>query len=543
MKRNVIVMMLLLGIVINFSLMAGGSGEDSSGTGGAVMNATGLPIVNEKETYTMAASLAPNWGDPRDGIFWKEREEETNVAIDWITFGSSEASEKFNLMMSAGDYPDAFIGGLGGGDVDLVSYGAQGIYIPLEDLIQKYCPMLVKAVEVEDPRFLSLATAPDGHIYGLPRSLRAVDTDVYNNAFINVSWLDKLGLDMPTTTDEFADVLRAFKDNDCNGNGNKNDEIPLGFKFTDWGAYDHGFYFGSFGYPLNPQYILIDNKKVVFLGAQDGFKDAAKWLAGLYSEGLIDPEVFSIDQAQFGAKGSVEPATYGVFHSWNREIVVGEANKDQYQALPPLTGPRGERNVTVEAMPAYGRNALIITDKAESPEIIMRWVDEFYRDNIMAVEATFGPVGEKGEGKTAYLQDGNIIIVNPQGTMYTRGQQCLPFAPTIMRLRSSMQILKEPDKMLKDDIAAEYKRLGGQKFESGQWSKFPRAFMTADEAEEISIINTDLVEYAKQKLAEAIVGDVDIDAEWSSYLRELDKIGLQRWLEIYQGIHDRFAGS
>ena len=97
--------------------------------------------------------------------------------------------------------------------------------------------------------------------------------------------------------------------------------------------------------------------------------------------------------------------------------------------------------------------------------------------------------------------------------------------------------------MLKDDIAAEYKRLGGQKFESGQWSKFPRAFMTADEAEEISIINTDLVEYAKLKLAEAIVGDVDIDAEWSSYLRELDKIGLQRWLEIYQGIHDRFAGS
>ena len=46
---------------------------------------------------------------------------------------------------------------------------------------------------------------------------------------------------MPTTTDEFAEVLRAFKDNDANGNGNPNDEIPLAFKFTDWGAYDHGF--------------------------------------------------------------------------------------------------------------------------------------------------------------------------------------------------------------------------------------------------------------------------------------------------------------
>ena len=53
--------------------------------------------------------------------------------------------------------------------------------------------------------------------------------------------LDHLGLDMPTTTDEFVEVLRAFKDNDANGNGNPNDEIPLAFKFTDWGAYDHGF--------------------------------------------------------------------------------------------------------------------------------------------------------------------------------------------------------------------------------------------------------------------------------------------------------------
>ena len=80
-----------------------------------------------------------------------------------------------------------------------------------------------------------------------------------------------------------------------------------------------------------------------------------------------------------------------------------------------------------------------------------QWVDEFYLDNIMAVEANFGPVGEKGEGKNAYVQDDNIIIVNPQGTMYTRGQQSLPFAPTIMRLKSGMPILK-------DVIALDYKR-------------------------------------------------------------------------------------
>ena len=64
-------------------------------------------------------------------------------------------------------------------------------------------------------------------------------------------------------------------------------------------------------------------------------------------------------------------------------------------------------------------------------------------------------------------------------------------------------------------------------------------WFTQEEAEEVSIINTDLVGYAKQKLAEWIAGDADPDAEWDSYLRELEKIGLQQWLEIHQAGYER----
>ena len=542
--RKSVLIILALALLISAAATAGGGGEAATGAaGGAMMNPTGLPIVNEKVTYRMAASLAPNWGDPRNGLFWQEMEEETNIVIEWTTFGSSEANEKFNLMMSAGDYPDAFIGGLGGGDNHLVTYGAQGIYIPLEDMIDKYSINLKRVVEEENPDYLKLAYAPDGHIYGMPRSLRALDTDVYNNAFINVDWLNKLGLKKPTTTDEFLTVMKAFRDNDVNGNGNRSDEVPLGFKFADWGAYDHGFYFGAFGYPLNPSYKLVDNGKVVFIGASAGYREAAKWLSKLYAEKLVDQEIFSMDQSQFGAKGSVQPAVYGVFHSWNREIVVGEANKAQYEALMPLTGPSGERHVTVEYNPAYGRNAFIITNKAKNPEILMRWVDEFYRDNIMAVRSTFGPVGEKGDGKTAYVENNKIYIVNPQGTMYSRGQQNLPFAPAIMRVKSGMEIVPEANQQLKNQIAEDYKALGGQKFTSGAWAKFPTAFMTADEAEELSTIDTDLRSYANQRLAAWIVGESSVDSDWDAYLAELDKIGLKKWLELNQKIYDRFASN
>jgi len=531
----------LLAVIACAMVIASGKDEAAGpGAGPSIMNPSGLPIVKSTVTYSMAASLAPNWGDPRNGSFWKDREKATNIAIKWTTFGSTESNEKYNLMMSAGDYPDAFIGGLGGGDNQLVTYGAQGIYIPLEGLIQKYCPNLLKAVAEENPSLLKLCYAPDGHIYGMPRTLRAVDTDVYNNAFINTAWLKKLGLAKPTTTDEFLAVLRAFRDKDPNGNGKK-DEIPLGFKFNDWGAYDHGFYFGPFGYPLNPSYRLVDKGKVQFVGASDGYKEAAKFLAKLYSEKLVDPEIFSMDQSQFGAKGTVSPAVYGVFHSWNREIIVGEAIKDQYEALLPLKGPGGERNVMVEGFPAYGRNAFIVTKKAANPEVLMRWVDEFYVDNVMAVEATFGPVGKKGEGKTAYVENGKITIENPQGTPYTRGQQNLPFAPAIMRMKTGMPIVVEANQQLKNQISEDYKKVAGQKFASGDWAQFPPAFMTASEAETLSTINTDLITYANKKLAAWIVGDISVDADWDAYLKELDKIGVKKWVEILQGIYDRYA--
>jgi hypothetical protein len=138
MNRKAIAMVMMLGMAVNYSLLAGGE-EEAAGAGGAVMNAAGLPIVNETVTYTMWAGISPNWGDPSDGSFWREREAETNVAIDWITVGSSEAREKFNLMMSAGDYPDAFMTIYAGiSDVDVINYGSQGVYIQLEELIQQY---------------------------------------------------------------------------------------------------------------------------------------------------------------------------------------------------------------------------------------------------------------------------------------------------------------------------------------------------------------------------------------------------------------------
>ena len=82
---------------------------------------------------------------------------------------------------------------------------------------------------------MDLITWPDGSI----RALMTGDEVSYANdamgiTIINKKWLDQLGMDIPTTMEEFYEVLCAFRDNDMNGNGDGSDEIPLKISEANW---------------------------------------------------------------------------------------------------------------------------------------------------------------------------------------------------------------------------------------------------------------------------------------------------------------------
>ena len=95
-----------------------------------------------------------------------------------------------------GEYPDAFMGALGGSDNGIITYGNEGIYIPLNDLIDQYAPNFKKRVEEEYPDLMKMITCADGNIYGMPSVL--YNPDIYNNTFINKKWLDAVGAEVPT---------------------------------------------------------------------------------------------------------------------------------------------------------------------------------------------------------------------------------------------------------------------------------------------------------------------------------------------------------
>ena len=243
MKGRTFLTTLLIGILCLSLLLAGcgskepvdQSGESSSGEansgndtalgGESNFNPTGYPIVKEKVTLTaLVNNYSADFPDDYNKFnLVKKAEETTNVHIEWIMPGSGFEEQK-SLLLASDDLPDIIFGC---NDFELIKYGGDGVLLPLEDLIDKYTVNLKRIFE-EHPATKALVTAPDGHIYTTPRVNEGpwMYREGMGVGVINVKWIEDLGLKMPTTIDEFEEVMKAFKTQDPNNNGIA-DEIPI----------------------------------------------------------------------------------------------------------------------------------------------------------------------------------------------------------------------------------------------------------------------------------------------------------------------------
>ena len=144
--------------------------------------------------------------------------EVANLEVNW-NYVRSGWDEKKTVILASGDVPDVFLG-WAINDNDIASF--TNVFVPLNDLVEQYAPNIQKMF-LETPDLKALATYSDGNLYTLP-SLIPNRPSSFDTFSINKVWLDELGLEVPTTLDEYHQVLKAFKEKDPNGNG-KQDEI------------------------------------------------------------------------------------------------------------------------------------------------------------------------------------------------------------------------------------------------------------------------------------------------------------------------------
>ncbi|MCM3575589.1 ABC transporter substrate-binding protein [Mesobacillus subterraneus] len=528
-KRKITSMALTIGLGASLLLTGCKSEEAGAKKDEAPFNETGLPIVDKEVTIEIVSSKAPLAPDYEEMQIFKDMEKATNVNIKWNNIPGEGYQEKKNLMLASGDLPDAFYQS-GFTDHDLIKYGQDGTIIPLEDLIDKYAPNLKKLFE-QRPELKKMVTAPDGHIYSLPRAEEMGLVGYPNMHIINKAWLDKLGLPIPKTWNEYVAALKAFKEKDPNGNG-KQDEIPFTYYYNGWTG-DLGDLFGVFGQPDNLDHRIVRNGEVIFTANKSEYKDAIKEFHELTKQGLADPEGLTQDVPQMFAKGKTEDVTLGSYVWWEIEEVVGPERSKDYVILPPLKGPDGDQMVGRSNYSEYTRDAFVITSANENPAITMRWVDEFYEPK-MSAQINWGPIGE------IYEEDANGMLVNKE----------LPAGVAMGELRQKVApggsapfvVLKEHFGTVVDMEPRAKQRLKDlEEYYEPYMPKenYPMIFFSVEDLQRINEIEPELKEFVNQKKAQWIL-EGGVDKEWDDYVAQLDAMGLKELMEIYQKGLDEF---
>jgi hypothetical protein len=477
------------------------------------------------------------------------------------TFDAGPAKEKRQIALASGDYPDLFmlipwVDAFS--QAEVLKLGKQGIAVPLEDLIKQYAPNIQKALD-SNKTLKEMSVAPDGHIYALPQWADCYHCTYPDKLWINSTWLKKLNLQPPKTTEELRTVLKAFKTQDPNGNG-KADEIPMTTDARDSDLI--AYLMGAFAYdPVGTNngvrsLLVLNGDKVDTPVNKDSWRAGLTYINSLYKEGLIDPASFTQNPETLQALGNnptaVQIGSSPVLHPG---IFVTLGSKDgrdkQYDAVPPLTGPDGKSYTGLQYPPAGNGYTFMLTNKSskEARVAAIKMLDYIYTD-AGQLETWAGP---EGVGWTK-PGPGDVALDSTAKAMYK------PVAAANVPKNTAWGALVQYNNTLAfrnaqvvpTDIYSEagYERrlFQATKMYEGHEDKaqfFPAAsvWVDASAAAELATLKTNLDSYVSQGQLAFITGSKNIATDWDAFVKGLDGVGMKRYLELNQQAYDKYKAG
>ena len=451
--------------------------------------------------------------------------QEANVEIEWTVMNMGDWRTQKSVILASGELPD-IVFGCAMTDADV----STGSFIDLAPYIDS-APNIKRFFE-ESPDAMAMAADTEGAIYALPGqpALRPYSGDVL---YVNQVWLDQLGMEAPTTTEEFFDMLVRFRDEDPNGNGIQ-DEIGFSGYAGGGGtasvistAGELGWVFPAFGVVMNHSdtYCMVKDGVPEFQPVTDNYRAAVEYIARMWKENLMDHEFWTLDFNGCAAKYRSDPLTVGAGSGWTVANNAGD-NAQYYTMIEPLEGPNGDKYWNSSAyFYKLNDNRAAISTNCKNVEAAMRFLDVCYEE-YAGLQLAYGSegvaVGRDSAGNPTFLETPDGYTDEEWSMMNSMGIG----APAYASPEFEASITGENTNMDK---------LEADEFYS-QWfleeSRMPYVTYDNDTLAELSILQTDINEYVLQSLATFITDGVT-DQSWNAYVERIDAMGLDRLMEIY----------
>lgn len=499
-----------------------------------------FPLVDEPIEISVMFPRNANHAEDFSKIWWTQHVAElTGITFNFDLVEESVWEERKNLAFVSDNYPEVFFTGIT--SADELTYGYEGKLLDLKPLIQEYAPNIVELYKTF-PDVVKGTMQENGAIYVLPMISYAPRSSNPTCILINSEWLEAVGMEVPTTTEELYEVLKAFKEKDPNGNG-KADEVPTTLLATDGnGNPVNDYLLYAFGYTDMTDDVI--EGQYIFVPAQDNYRAYVEFMNRLYTEGLLDSGYFTQDSAERNAKISadlvgvttINPTT--LLEDYQKFVPVKAlTSPENTEAVWPMTSINYQRNVACMAL----------TDKcSEETAIAAIKFANYLVTTEASLAARLGPSQEESGDGYGYTYD---YIENKHAYGATR---TFPdkFA-SYYKYRMSKTAMNLPAYInpLVDDIVVGSDDKNN--WQTTNWTEagiytisrpvyaLQRTF-TEDEQTDIAFYQ-ELISYATQARAKFITGEVELNDEtWNEYLGKLESYGLEDYSAICQGAYERY---
>lgn len=448
-------------------------------------------------------------------------EERTNTRFEMITVPWGELLQKQQVMIASGDYPD--IMGITDNSREL-RYVEGGILEPLDEYFDDHVALATYIT----PEEWEVMRHPDGHIYAAP-STTWVNWNATTGERLRVlfsktlqyrgDWMEKYGLEIPTTIDEYLEVARFVATQDPDENG-KDDTYAFGGRGSVDFIFDH--IFGAFG--TLPNIWFEHDGEIVEGAVLPEAKEALLLINTMWNEGLIDPEFITDDSARHRSKWL--GGRYGADFTWTRTIDPNDPyTKDFNAQVPggyfvvgePLTGPGTvDRLIAGRSESRRGWERTAVLSTSEHVEAAVRLL-AYMASNEGMWYYNFGIEGEHHE----IMPDGSVKLADNE----VRAEYGITFAycPPILPTFSHME------------KAAAYRE--------GIAKWMPYVVGPATDrylVPEIGEYGSELSDFIDEELIKMIVGETPIEGGFEDFVEEWESRGGR---ELYDALNAAYRAA
>lgn len=461
--------------------------------------------------------------------FFQEWQRRTGVNLQFIRPPANQAKEAINVLLTSGELPDMIEyewSNYPGGPEKAIK---DGYILRLNDVIDQYAPHLKQYLTEHPDIDMQIRTA-NGSYYAFPFIQGDDKLRTYQGPIIRKDWLDELGLDVPTTIDEWHTVLQAFKDK-------QGAEAPLTFLGVPNPLFgiEGGGFIGAFGIKKG---FYVEDGQIKFGAQEPEYKAFLSLFREWYAEGLIDKNLAAVDSETQDTNMTTGRSGAGI---WNAGAGIGTwlpilQEIDPQAKLVPAPYPvmnQGDRPKFGQLAPAIGSSGVAISSNSHHVEEAARMLDYGYGPEGHLL-FNFGIEGVSFEMKDGYPTYTETILKNPDKwspaqalAMYTRASY---FGPFVQDTRYMEQYYTLPE----------------QKEAVQLWSstdavlhQVPTLPKTEKESTEMSVIMQEVNKVVDEMSLKIIFGIEPVDA-FDTYVEQLKSLQIDRAIEIQQQALERY---